>query len=321
MAVNDGPILVTGGAGFIGARTVAALLERGHEVAVIDNLSVGCRERLAEVDPGSQVRFDEVDLRDRVALAAVVADVRPSAVIHLAAIHFIPYCVEHPEEVITSNILGTQNLIDALGCLGDARVVFASTADVYEPSLTAHHEDDPIRPFNVYGASKIAGEWLLAFRAKQRAALDVRVARLFNVYGPGDANAHVLPAILEQMRGSDAISLGDTTPRRDYNFVDDVAVTLCDLMEWGGGPVTVNIGSGTSTSVSEIVTAIGQITGRTLTIARDPDRLRPIDRPELLADTATLRALLPNRHVTSIVDGLRRTLEHVGLVGVADVVA
>lgn len=317
----QGPVLVTGGAGFIGARTVASLLDRGYEVAVVDNLSVGRRARLAEVDPGSQVRFEEVDLRDRAAIVDVVADVRPSAVMHLAAIHFIPYCVRHPDEVIASNVLGTQHLIDALEVLGDVRVVFASTADVYAPARTAHREDGAISPINVYGASKMMGEWLLALAARQRAGLDVRVARLFNVYGPGDANAHVLPAILEQMRKSDVVSLGDVTPRRDYNFVDDIAVTLCDLMERDCGPVTVNIGSGMSTSVSEIVTAIGQITGRTLTIDRDPDRVRPIDRPELQADTAALRALLPDRRVTSIADGLRRTLEHAGLVGVADVVA
>lgn len=196
-------MLVTGAAGFIGIPTVRLLLRRGATVIAVDNFAVGSRERLREQGRHGELEVREVDLRDPVATRDALAGVETPHVLHLAAHHFIPFCVAHPAETLAVNVDGTQHLLDALGDADGRTLVFASTADVYRPSERPHSEDDALEPNNVYGASKVMGEWLVLFQGDRDPSLDARVARLFNAYGPGETNPHVLPDILGHMRHGD----------------------------------------------------------------------------------------------------------------------
>ena len=124
--------VVTGGCGFVGAPLVRQLLQRGEEVLVLDSFGVGGPERLPD-HPRLVVR--QVDIRDTGAVGDLMNRFGPSVVYHLAAIHFIPYCNEHPEEALEVNVRGTQSVIDAVSGAGERGMVFVSSAAVYPPSL------------------------------------------------------------------------------------------------------------------------------------------------------------------------------------------
>jgi len=198
---------------------------------------------------------------DAVLVRAVVADVRPAVVFHLAAIHFIPYCVAHPSETLLVNVVGTQLLLDALAAVPDARLVFASTADVYAPSDRPHREDDPVATTNVYGASKRFCEDLFAVARRQDPSRRIVAARFFNVFGPGETNPHVLPDILGALRGGSVLRLGDLEPRRDYVHVRDVAEALVRLAAYDGPEAVFNVGTGIGTSVRDLVDTLSEVLG------------------------------------------------------------
>jgi UDP-glucose 4-epimerase len=300
-------VLVTGGAGFVGIPTVRRLLDAGHEVVVFDNFTVGTPERLAALDP-SRLRIVQGDLRDAREVHEAVVSSAPQALIHLAAVHFIPYCDAHPAETLSVNVEGLQHVLDAASAAGVGRLVFVSTADVYSPSETPHTEDDETVPGGVYGASKLMGEWLIRFWRQRGAATRPIVTRLFNVAGPGETNPHVLSDIIEHLQRGDEVALGNRTPRRDYVFVEDVAQVLVGLLDVDASDVAVNLGSGRSWSVEDLVTRIAALTGRDLVIKTDPSKVRATDRPNLQADLTRLQQLLPGFVPTPLDRTLAETL-------------
>ena len=152
-------VLVTGGAGFVGVPTCRELLRRGYEVVALDDYSTGSPGRLEPLAQERRFTSVHVDLTDPDATRNAITAVRPEAVIHLAARHFIPHCEAHPSETMAINVCGTQHVLDAIG--PDTRLVFATTADVYLPSATAHMETDEVAAPGYYGLSKITGEHLL----------------------------------------------------------------------------------------------------------------------------------------------------------------
>jgi len=209
------PVLVTGGAGFIGVPTVERLLDQGQQVVVVDNFAVGSRDRLDHVAGHPDLDVVELDLRDVEATQKVVGEIDPQRVIHLAAHHFIPFCKAHPSDTIAVNVAGTQHLLDALLRVKPSCVVFASTADVYTPAPVAHVEHDPTQPDNVYGMSKLMAERLLEFHHQRAPETNVVSVRFFNAVGAGETNPHLVPDILELVRLGDSIPLGNTGTRRD----------------------------------------------------------------------------------------------------------
>ncbi len=135
------------------------------------------------------------------------------------------------------------------------------------------------------------------------------IARLFNVYGHGETNPHVLPHILDAIANSDRIALGNLSPRRDYVFVDDVAHVLAWAALEAPESAVVNVGSGRSWSVEELVERLRAITGRSLEIEIDSDRVRGTDRPNLQSANARLLDTVPGLELTGLESGLRRTLD------------
>lgn len=300
-------VLVTGGAGFVGVPTVGRLLEAGHAVAVFDNFRAGTRGRLsARAD--DRLRIIEGDIRDLGALSTAVAEVQPQAMINLAAVHFIPYCIDHPAETISINVTGLQNVLDVSRDQGVERLLFTSTGDVYAPAESPHREDDKTEAHNVYGASKLMGEWLIRFWRQAGAATRPTIVRLFNVAGPGETTPHVLSDILDYLKRGDVLPLGNRSSRRDYVYVDDVARALVGLLDVSEPDLTVNIGSGRSSSVDDLVTTIGALTQRQLEVEVDPTKVRATDRPNMQADITRLRQVLPGFEPTPLHETLRQLL-------------
>ena len=300
------PMLVVGGAGFVGHHLVPRLLEDDRDVVVIDNFSRGSLERFGPLLGDSRLHVVRGDVTDAVLVRQVVAEVRPAVVFHLAALHFIPYCVAHPSETLLVNVVGTQLVLDALAAVPDARLVFASTADVYAPAERPHREDDPIATTNVYGASKRACEELLAIAGRGDAGRRIVVARLFHVFGPGETNPHVLPDMLASLReGRALVRLGNLTPRRDYVHARDVADALVRLGSYDGPERVFNVGTGVGTSVRELAVALGRALGRTLRVEEDPTRVRPVERTHLVADVGRIRRELGWSPRVGLAEGLR----------------
>jgi UDP-glucose 4-epimerase len=287
----DRLVLVTGGAGFLGSGVVHHVSAAGHPVAVVDDGSGGTRTRMEELGGDPAVTVHPVDLRKPAELAGICRAERPWAVVHLAGRHFIPYCEEHPQETWQVNVEGTRNLLDALAAAPPSWFVLASTADVYRESARPHGEEDPVGASTVYGRSKTAAERLVG-RAASCWGTRAAVARLFNLYGPGDTVEHLIPTVVRQAVASELLYLGDITTVRDFVHVDDAAAALAALMGREAHGI-YNIGTGIPASGENVVELVGTLLGKNLAVKQDRRRLRSHNRRALVADARRLARLLP----------------------------
>ncbi|WP_415654090.1 NAD-dependent epimerase/dehydratase family protein [Saccharomonospora xinjiangensis] len=245
----------------------------------MDDGSAGTLHRLDEFADCAEVRLRVLDIRHRAELIRLVMTERPWGVVHLAARHFIPDC----------------------------ETVFASTADVYAPSDSPHSEHNRVGPQGVYGWSKLLGERLLCEQTDRLGDCESVIARLFNVYGPGDPHPHLLPEILRQARRGRVLHLGDLGAARDFVYVDDVAEALVILLR-RAQPGVVNVGTGTAVSGRELVDLVASLTGRHLEARVDAARLRRRSRPVSCAAADRLREIVPWWPRTRLHEGIRHTI-------------
>ncbi len=306
MAFSSGTWVVTGGAGFVGSAVVVEALRRGdcQKVVVLDSLSTGSRQYLP-ADP--RVEFHSADLRDGAAVERVLAAAHAERVIHLAAIHYIPYCNQHPAETLEVNVTGTQNVLEACRKHPPKSLVIASSAAVYPIHDEACGEESvPPGPTDIYGLSKHINEQQLALFAKE-AGIRCAAARLFNVYGPQETNPHVLPEILRQaLAGNLNLKLGNVKPKRDYIYVTDIASGVVAMAERSEHPFRAyNVGTGTEYSVEEMVAELATLSGLALTIDTDPAKVRKSDRMHLLCDRRRIEKELGWRPQYDLQRGLR----------------
>ena len=222
-------IAITGSEGFIGVRLVSMLTAAGHRVLGIDNLSLG-----QPVPPeGDRYAFTHVDICSAGSLHDVLEVFRPDQIVHLAAIHHVPTCERDAPRALHVNVVGTQVVLEAALRTGCGRIVFASSGAVYEwceGPLQANRT--PTNPRDVYSISKLTNEHQLAVWQHKTNGIAV-IARLFNTIGPHDRNGHLIPDILEQLRGDQrpcVVELGNTTTLRDYIYVDDTANALARMV-------------------------------------------------------------------------------------------
>ena len=295
-------VLVTGAAGYIGSVVAERLLEHGHAVAALDDLSQGHR---AAVPPGAG--FFEGDLRDRARLADVMSSVRPDAVVHLAAEALVGESVTEPAKFFDVNVTGGLNLLDVMRAAGVPRLVFSSTAAVYgEPENVPIREDARLRPVNAYGASKLAFEQALPWYASAYGLRHISL-RYFNACGATAARGehhvpetHLIAILLEVALGlrpeirifGNDYDTPDGTCIRDYVHVADIAhahLLALDRMDRIESEA-FNLGNGTGFSNREVVEATRRVTGHPIPAVAAPRRAG--DPARLVASAERARAVL-----------------------------
>jgi UDP-glucose 4-epimerase len=261
--MSESPILVTGGAGFIGSNLVDVLVARGHSVRVLDNLSTGKRSNLP-VDAG--VELIEGDVADAQTVRRAVQGCR--AVVHLAAVASVQASVDDPLGTHQSNLVGTLNLCEAMREAGVRRVVFASSAAIYGNNGEGQpiDEDTPKAPLTPYAADKLASEHYLDFYRRQH-GLEPVVFRFFNIYGPrqdpSSPYSGVISIFTERaQQGLPITVFGDGEQTRDFLYVGDLVEVLLQALEHPTVEVgAVNVGLNRATSLNQLLTAIGDVLG------------------------------------------------------------
>ena len=295
--------LITGGAGFIGSAVVPTLKSEGYDIYVLDNLSFGNRDFIDISDD----HFFLADVRNENEVKNIITKLNPDIVIHLAAIHFIPYCNEHPFEAADTNIRGTMNVLNACKQLSSLKkLFFASTAAVYPIFDKAVNENHQLLPLDIYGISKLTGEHLCK-EFYLETGIDTIVCRFFNAFGPNETNPHLIPEIEKQLReGLRTIKLGNLTPKRDFIHTYDMAAAVKLLLKVDKiGYDTFNLGRGIEYSVTDIVEAFERQLQEKITIEVDPARVRRVEREHLLADVSKLERVAGWAPVWGIDEGIQ----------------
>jgi len=301
------PVLVTGGAGYIGSHAVLALADAGWPVAVIDNLVTGFRWAVPESVP-----FYEGDIADEALLSRIFTERGIRAVMHFAGSIIVPESVENPLKYYHNNTAKSRALIAAAVAAGVPHFIFSSTAATYGiPEVSPVTEDSPKAPINPYGMSKLMTELMLADVA-QAHALNFCALRYFNVAGAdpqartGQSTAgatHLIKVAVEAALGKrDHVSVfgtdydtPDGTGVRDYIHVSDLAAAhvqaLEALIDQPRRSLTMNCGYGRGFSVLEVLDAVDRVTN--LKLDRRMEPRRPGDPDALISDNSRIKATLP----------------------------
>lgn len=318
-------VLVTGGAGYVGSVSVEALVDAGHDVVVLDDLSKGHRDAVA---PGA--RLVEGTYADAAGMRALLASTPIDAVLHCAARSLVGESVQDPALYYRENVAGGVALLEALREAGVRRLVFSSTAAVYgEPAVVPIREDTPLAPINPYGETKRTFEGALRWYAAAYGLRSVSL-RYFNVAGASARNGevhvpetHLIPNVLRAVEGRGEVTVfgtdyptPDGTCIRDYIHVEDLARAHLLALEATdpadqrtAGPdgsavaLTLNLGNGGGFSVREVLAAAETTTG--LPVPHRVGPRRPGDPPVLVADAGRAREILgwepAHRELRSIV--------------------
>ncbi|NNG61423.1 NAD-dependent epimerase/dehydratase family protein [Pseudomonas fragi] len=260
----DSPVLVTGGAGFIGSNLVDALLAQGQAVRILDDMSTGKRCNLPMDNP--KVELIEGDVADAALVARVMAGC--SAVVHLAAVASVQASVDDPVRTHQSNFIGTLNVCEAMRESGVKRVVFASSAAVYGNNGEGESivEDTPKAPLTPYASDKLASEYYLDFYRRQH-GLEPAIFRLFNVFGPRQDPSSPYSGVISifserAVKGLPITIFGDGEQTRDFIYVGDLVNILVQAVEARQVEEgAVNVGLNKATTLKQMLEALGDVVG------------------------------------------------------------
>lgn len=302
--------LVTGGAGFIGSHIVRALINQGHGVRVVDNLSTGTLQNIRDLQ--DRVEFIEADIQDEVKIGPAVEDV--DCVFHEAALASVPLSLERPLETNAACVTGTLTLLDQARRAGVRRVIYAASSSLYgdQPGDFKTEADLPA-PLSPYGVAKLSGEYYChAFY--QSYGLETVCLRYFNVFGPGQdpdsPYSAVIPLFLTAMlSGSQPRVFGDGLQSRDFTFVDNIvhgnllAATAPDV-----GGMSFNIANGRSTSLLDLIGAINDLLDLSVEPAFEPPRSG--DVRDSKADISRARKLLKYEPQVGFREGLSQSIDY-----------
>ena len=307
--------LVTGGAGFIGSNLVDALVERGDDVAVIDNLSTGWRHNLDAAFEGG-ARFHEEDITDAARMRELVAAEAPDAIFHLAAQIDVRKSIADPAFDARVNVIGTTNMLEAARVAGIPRFVNTSTGGaIYgEADHLPAGEDTPSRPMAPYGQSKYAAEGYCGLYQRLYGLSTISL-RYGNVYGPRQdpaGEAGVIAIFCGKLRDGGAPTIfGDGTQTRDYIYVADVVAANLAAAE-SDATGSFNVGRGVEVSVLEVVESLKALGGASA-LAFEP-QFEPQRTGEVLrnvVDPSRAREQLGWEAKVGLADGLRMTFESI----------
>lgn len=303
---NGMRVLITGGAGFLGAALANRLLGEGHTVLALDDLSAGDSRRL-----DAAVLLTRGDVRDVPKLWTLLQGV--DCVYHLAARVRVPESIYYPNDYNAVNVGGTVAVMEAMRDTGVRRVVFASSAALYgEQGHQPVHEQQMANPNSPYGVSKIAAEYYVSTLG---ALYDIETVslRIFNAYGPGQelppSYPPVIPQLLKQaLTGGSLVIFGDGSQTRDFVFVDDVidalvlAATATDINR-----AVINVGCGQEVSINGLADQVARVTGQRINVLHTLGQSSGVSR--LVADIGLARQALGWTPRTGLEQGLRLTLE------------
>lgn len=299
-------ILVTGGAGFIGSHLCAELLKQGESVSILDDFNdfYAPSIKRGNVQRLQSASVYEGDIRDPDFVESVVGRGRFDAIIHLAARAGVRPSISEPRLYIDTNIIGTQNLLDASRRAGLARFLFASSSSLYAGANPPFTEDTPLtRTLSPYAATKLAGEHLCAIHAHLYQT-QVICLRLFTVYGPGqrpDLAIHKFTRAIDS--GTQVTIYGDGSAERDFTHVDDIVSGFVAALRYSGPRFdTFNLGGGETTTLEVLVRMIERAADKTAVVDYRPTH--PGDMSVTSADITKARVLLGYRPATRIADGI-----------------
>ena len=302
--------LVTGADGFIGSHLVDLLLSQGIKVRALSQYNSfnnwGWLE--GKSDPNLEIVCG--DVRDAVFCRHIARDT--DTIFHLAALIAIPYSYVAPESYVDTNVKGTLNMCQAAKDLGVGRLIVTSTSEVYGTAqYVPIDEKHPRQPQSPYSATKIGAD-AIAKSFYNAFGLPVVIARPFNTYGPRQSARAIIPTIISQIaNGAREIKVGDLSPTRDFNYVEDtcrgfLALGRADNIEGE----EINIATGTEISMADTLKLIAELMGADVKYVVDPERLRPSKSEvfRLCGDNTKIESLTDWRPQVTIREGLRRTI-------------
>ncbi|WP_407312784.1 NAD-dependent epimerase/dehydratase family protein [Pseudomonas sp. nanlin1] len=271
----DAPILITGGAGFIGSHLVDALLALGHSVRVLDNFSTGKRSNLALSNP--RLECIEGDVADAALVRQAVTGCK--AVVHLAAVASVQASVDDPVKTHQSNFVGTLNVCEAMRQAGVRRVLFASSAAVYGNNGQGEAIDEatPKAPLTPYASDKLASEYYLEFYQREH-GLEPAIFRFFNIYGPrqdpSSPYSGVISIFTERARQGLPITVfGDGEQTRDFYYVGDLVRLLLQALEKSQVEAgAVNVGLNDVVTLNQLLAALKVVLGELPAVSYGPAR-------------------------------------------------
>jgi len=305
-------ILVTGADGFIGSHLVDLLLAKGKKVRALSCYnSFNDWGWLEDVDANKNLEIISGDIRDPFYCEEITKDI--DTVFHLAALIGIPYSYLSPDSYVDTNIRGTLNICQSALKNKVSRLIHTSTSEVYgSAKYVPIDEDHPLQPQSPYSASKIGAD-AMAMSFFNSFDLPLTIVRPFNTYGPRQSARAVIPTIITQIAsGADQIKLGDTTPTRDFNYVEDTCrgfILLADCQDAVGE--IINIGSNSEISILDTLKLIKAIMQSDVEFVTDCQRIRPESSEvnRLWCDNSKIKSLTGFEPNVNIEEGLRKTIE------------
>ena len=308
LKLQDKRVLVTGGAGFIGSETVNQLLTQGSLVTVFDNFSSGKMHYLPKKHKNLNIIKGDITNED----AVTKATKNQEAIIHLAALPFIPDSFYYPVDFFKVNTIGSMHVFwSAVKSKTVEAVVTISTSEVYgSAQYTPMDENHPTSPYSTYAVSKLAAD-RAAFTLHKENGFPSIVIRPFNTFGPRFTEPYIIPEILSQLlHGNRELNLGNVNSTRDFTFVSDtVNAILRATQEKKAIGEIINIGSANEIRIGDLVTKLSNIMKVKTRIKRDESRLRPYDVNRLVCNNTKAQKLLNWKPKISIDKGLKMTFD------------
>lgn len=303
-------ILLTGAGGFVGGHLIELLLAHGHELR---SMGYGAPKGLAPE------KHRETDILDKPAVKALVAEFKPDALIHLAAISNVPICWQDPGKAISVNVCGMVSVLEAFGsaCPGGTFLSIGSS-DAYGLAAKVGRpltEEDVCQPQNPYAISKLCAEQL-ALQLGKRYGVKVIHTRSFNHFGPGQALGFVVSDFASQVAEIEAgkkaavLSVGDLSAARDFTYVTDVVAAYAALIEGEAPGGAYNICSGKAVDVQSVLDELLKLSRVQVEVRKDPARLRPSEVPFFVGDNTKLKQAVAWSPQVPFVEGLYKTLEY-----------
>ena len=304
-------ILITGADGFIGSHLTEMLITHGHEVKALSQYnSFNDWGWLEDIKNKDQFEVLTADIRDPYYCRHITKDI--DMIYHLAALIAIPYSYIAPDSYLDTNIRGTLNICQAAKENGNIRIIHTSTSEVYGTAqYVPIDENHPFQPQSPYSASKIAAD-AMAMSFYNAFNLPVTIARPFNTYGPRQSARAIIPTIITQIAsGAKTAEIGDLTPTRDFNYVEDTCRGFIALGECEAAiGQTVNIGSNYEISIGDTLNLIKKLMNSDIKFLTNEERLRP-SKSEVLrlwCDNSKIEKLTKFKPKVDIKDGLKKTI-------------